>query len=295
MDEEPYNLATYLALRTAARLGTRATFFTWQNLYRRYPPPFGAMEQACYAQAPVAIAGSQDAADVLRRKGYRRDIAVIPQVGVDPQQFAPISLPAPSDASARAAPYAVSAAGLQIGYAGGLLREKGVDLLLRACASLPGPWRLLLAGEGQERAALERLGGELRISPRVTFLGRQSSGNMPAFYQALDVLVLPSRTLPNWKEQFGRVLVEAMACAVPVIGSDSGEIPHVIGDGGLIFAEDDADALRCLLHRLANDADERARLGAAGRRRVLAHYTMQSIAAKTLTVYEQLATLDAHP
>ena len=51
----------------------------------------------------------------------------------------------------------------------------------------------------------------------------------------LHALVLPSRTTPRWKEQFGRVLIEAMACGVPPVGSDSGEIPHVIDDAGLVF------------------------------------------------------------
>src|SRR5215203_3035108 len=89
MDEEPYNLATWLALRAAAQQGVRPTFFTWQNLYRHYPPPFASMERANYARAAVAIAGNQDAADVLRHKGYGGEIAVIPQFGVDPQVFAP--------------------------------------------------------------------------------------------------------------------------------------------------------------------------------------------------------------
>ena len=70
------------------------------------------------------------------------------------------------------------------------------------------------------------------------------STEVPAVLRALDVLVLPSLTTPSWKEQFGRVLQEAMACAIPVVGSDSGEIPHVIGDAGLVTPEGDAAALR---------------------------------------------------
>ena len=137
-------------------------------------------------------------------------------------------------------------------------------------------------------AISQALAAQLGIAERVTFLGRQGSGEMARFYHALDVLVLPSRTLPNWKEQFGRVLIEAMACAVPVIGSTSGEIPHVIGDAGLLFPEGDVDALRACLRMLAADPAERARLGEAGRRRVLAHYTMRQIAERTLEVYKRL-------
>ena len=120
----------------------------------------------------------------------------------------------------------------RIGYAGGLLPEKGVDLLLRACAGLTGAWRLHLAGGGSEETALRRMAGELGVTDQVRFAGRLPSTQMPEFCRQLDAFVLPSRTTPAWKEQFGRVLIEAMACAVPVVGSDSGEIPHVLGDAG---------------------------------------------------------------
>jgi glycosyltransferase involved in cell wall biosynthesis len=91
---------------------------------------------------------------------------------------------------------------------------------------------LTLAGEGDELAALQQLAAMLGVQARVHFAGRIDSSAMPAFYRDLDLFVLPSRTTPAWKEQFGRVLIEAMACGVPVIGSDSGEIPHVIGAPG---------------------------------------------------------------
>ena len=96
MDEEPYNLATFLALRAAAEQAVTPTFFTWQNLHRRYPWPFAQMEQANYQRAPLAIAGNQAAAEVLRGKGYAGEIAVIPQFGVDPVAFAPTQAAAPA-------------------------------------------------------------------------------------------------------------------------------------------------------------------------------------------------------
>jgi glycosyltransferase involved in cell wall biosynthesis len=179
---------------------------------------------------------------------------------------------------------------LAIGYAGGLVPEKGVDLILRACAGLVGDWQLTLAGEGSSRAELERLAAALQIADRMRFAGRIGSDAMPMFYHELDVLVLPSRTRPNWKEQFGRVLVEAMACGVAVIGSDCGEIPQVIGGAGLVFAEEDVVGLREALQRLLDSPEERQRLAAVGRQRVLDHFTMQQIAEQTLMVYRQLVT-----
>jgi glycosyltransferase involved in cell wall biosynthesis len=104
----------------------------------------------------------------------------------------------------------------------------------------------------------------------------------------MDVMVLPSRTTPSWKEQFGRVLIEAMSCAVPVVGSSSGEIPTVLGDAGLIFPEGDVAALRVALRRIMLDATLRAELGARGRQRVLAHYTQAALARSYAEVYRSM-------
>lgn len=276
MDEEPYNVSTWLGLRAAQHVDACPTFFAWQNIYRRYPPPFRWLEQANYQRTPIAIAGNQAAGTVLRRKGYQGEIAVIPQFGVDPEIFCP-------------SPFSRSRAGkLRIGYAGGLLPEKGVDLLLRACAGLRGDWQVQVAGEGGERTRLHQLAIQLQIAERVHWGNRLTSTQMPDFYRTLDVLVLPSRTLPNWKEQFGRVLIEAMACGVTVIGSDSGEIPNVIGAAGLIFPEENEAALRQQLQTLLDEPAERRRWGEAGRQRVLACYTMASVAQQTVAVYQKL-------
>ncbi len=275
VDEEPYNLATWLAVRQAGRVGARVCFFTWQNLLRRYPPPFRWFERDCYRRSDHAIAGNQEAARVLRAKGYIGPISVIPQFGVDPDQFAPGEPPE--------APFTA-------GYAGGLIPEKGVELLIRAMAGVPGEWELRLAGEGPERPRLREMTRTLGIEDRVTFLPRLKSTDMPAFYRGLHVLVLPSQERPNWKEQFGRVLIEAMACEVPVIGSDCGEIPNVIGDAGLLFPQGDEGALREHLMRLQEDVDLRRTLGALGRERVLAHFTHARVAARTAEVYRALAS-----
>ena len=89
MDEEPYNLATWLAVRQGQAVGARCLFFTWQNLVRRFPPPFDHFERASFRRASHAIAGNPTAVEVLRTKGYRGPITVIPQFGVDPSIFSP--------------------------------------------------------------------------------------------------------------------------------------------------------------------------------------------------------------
>jgi glycosyltransferase involved in cell wall biosynthesis len=143
-------------------------------------------------------------------------------------------------------------------------------------------------GDGPERPRLTALADALGIAERVTFLGRLPSAQAPEFYRSLDVLVLPSLSRPNWVEQFGRVLVEAMACEIPVIGSASGEIPTVIGDAGLLFPEGDATLLAERITALAKDPAHRAQLAKLGRARVLAHFTNARITAETVRIYEQM-------
>lgn len=276
MDEEPYNLATWLGIRAAKGVGARSLFFSWQNIERHYPFPFSLLEQHVLRSVDYAIMGNADAVEVWRKKGYEGPCRIIPQFGVNPDLFHP---PAVRDAGR----------GFVIGSAGRrLVREKGIDVLLRAAAELPGIWRLQIAGDGPQRGALERLARQLGIAERIHFDGVIPSAQMPAYLRQLDALVLPSRTLPNWKEQFGRVLVEAMACEVAVVGSDSGEIPNVIGDAGLIFPEDNVHQLSDRLRRLMKKEGVRYELGKAGRKRVLTHFTQSQIASKTVETYREM-------
>ncbi|MCC7446759.1 MAG: glycosyltransferase family 4 protein [Anaerolineae bacterium] len=277
IDEEPYNVATWHALWLARRAGAKSLFFSWQNIRRDYPLPFSIGERWVLHNVDHAIMGTDSAVDVWRAKGYRKPLTVIPQFGVDPTIFAP--------AERRPA-----GRGFVFGYVGRLVPEKGVDLLIRALARIKGVWRLEIIGQGPERDNLQRLAASLNLSQQIAFTGQVPSTRMPAFYRELDALVIPSRTLPNWKEQFGRVIIEAMACGVPVIGSDSGAIPDVIGDSGLIFPEDDVVALVDRLQSLVQDEALCHQLAACGRTRVLATFTHAQVAAQTVEVYRAMCS-----
>lgn len=275
IDEEPYNLATWLALRAADRVGARALFFTWQNLRRSYPPPFRWLETDIYRRAAGAIAGNHAAADVLATKGYNGPLAVIPQFGVDPDLYTP---------RIRAQP----GRPFTIGYAGRLVEEKGLFVLADALVRLGGDWCMRFYGDGPLRNALQTQFEELGLATRVSWQTRIPSREMPAVYADLDVVVLPSLTRPNWAEQFGRVLIEAMACETPVVASDSGEIPHVVGDAGLVVPEGDATALAGALARLRDDPELGDYLRRRGRQRVLASYTQAQVARETVAFYRRL-------
>jgi glycosyltransferase involved in cell wall biosynthesis len=147
---------------------------------------------------------------------------------------------------------------------------------------------LWLIGDGPFRAALEALGRDLRIEALVRWIPPVASERMPEILAQVDVVVLPSRTTPMWKEQFGRVLVEAMACKVPVIGSDSGAIPEVVGDAGLIFPEGDAAALAGCLRQLAESPDVRWELAERGYRRAVNLYSQEYVARATTVYYRKM-------
>jgi len=276
MDEEPYNLATWLGVRQARGVGAKTLFFSWQNIARQYPFPFRLIEQQVLQQVDYAIMGNAAAVNVWRDKGYQRPYRVIPQFGVNPDLFTP---PVHRDEMRT---FTIGSTSRR------LVPEKGIDLLLRAASGLPGIWRVHIAGDGPSRRKLQALAAELQIQDRVAFDGVIPSADMPAYLRQLDVVAVPSRTLPNWKEQFGRVIIEAMAAGVPVIGSDSGEIPHVISNAGFIIPEDDVAALHQHLLILMQSPAKRLELGQAGRKRVLAQYTQEQVAAQTVAVYREM-------
>ena len=276
MDEEPYNLATLQGYALAKRHGARAMFFTWQNLLRRYPPPISWLERLIYRLSSGAIAGNAEAVDVLRRKGYCGRTWVIPQFGVDPELFTPDAAPRPDDR-----PFTV-------GFVGRLRERKGAHLLVEAVAQLRDDTRFELLAWGQEEQRIRALASQLGISDRVAFHPAVPSDQVPEFLRRLDVVVMPSIEIESWKEQFGRVLVEGMACGVNVVGSDSGEIAHVIGDAGLVFPPGDSVALAESLRRLRDDAVLRAALRERGIERVREPYTQQAIADQTVAAYREV-------
>lgn len=276
IDEEPYNLSAWQAFFHARRLKAKTVVFSWQNLLREYPAPFRWGEGRILKKVDHLLTGTQTAADVWRAKGYKGPVTVLPQFGTDTNLFKP-----PGDVLARRE-------GFTIGFLGRLVEEKGVQVLLQAAARLHGDWNLRLLGTGPYESDLIKRSKDLGIRDRVAFDGWLPSTQITGYYHKLDVLVIPSLTRPNWKEQFGRVIVEAMASGVPVIGSDSGAIPGVIGDAGLISPEGDVDALAEALQTLQSDFSLRAHFSLLGRERAERHFTHAQIANETVTVYRSL-------
>jgi glycosyltransferase involved in cell wall biosynthesis len=275
VDEEPYSLCARQALAIARRLGCKLIFATKENLSRRFPPPFAQMQQRVLRESAHAIVVTGECERVLRGKGYSSPITEIPH-GIDPGLFSP--------ASGEPMRRSLGLHGPVVGYVGRLAECKGVLDLLKAAeiAQRTGatPFELLLVGDGPLRHRIPELARVQGLADRVTIASRILHDAIPSYLNAMDLLVLPSHTTPRWKEQFGRVVVEALACGVPVIGSSSGHIPDLVADtgGGLVFPEKDCEALAGQIEALLAAPTLAREYGQRGRRRVLEAYTWEAAA-----------------
>jgi glycosyltransferase involved in cell wall biosynthesis len=256
IEEESFSLSGLQWGTALSRLGIPFGLQADENLDRRLPLPVRFSRSWLLRRAAFVAARSPAAADLVRRWGAAGIVAIVPHAIPDWDS------PPPRDGR----PFT-------IGFAGRLVPEKGVGDLIAAAERVGGPVRVMLAGNGPMRETLQtaaRPGVEVVV--RTDF----SHDTMPAAYAEMDLLVLPSRTTPTWSEQFGRVLAEALLCGVPVVGSDSGEIPWVIEAtaGGRVFPEGDVDALARVLCDLRDHPDLRAQLAERGRAAVRRHFTL---------------------
>jgi glycosyltransferase involved in cell wall biosynthesis len=253
-----------------------------QNIHHHYPPPFNWFERRAFRRVAAAYGCSETVCEVLRAKGFAKPAPVVP-FGVDTEAFRP-----------RADGGEAINRQLTIGYIGRMLPGKGLNVLADALAEIKDEaWQLLVVGDGSEREAFEQQLRATGLGDRSEFTGAISFARVPEYFQRLDVMVIPTETTKRIREQFGRVIVEAMASGVPVIGSTCGAIPEVIGDAGLICPEGDAAALAAALRRMLLDEDLRRRLARAGLDRVK-QYSWERVAEKTYELFRQVLN-DARP
>lgn len=294
--------AQTITLNRLLGLGAKNVFFTWWNLPYQLKFPISALEAYNLRHTHGLVVGNQDGADILRdrptgpafgQRNYRGPYRVMPQLGVDETRFRPqpqlelaASLDIPSDA-------------FVVGYCGRFVVEKGLLTLCDALATLrylPQPWVWLLAGRGELRDAIQAQADLAGIGDRLRWATDIPHDQVPNYINLMHTLVLPSETTDKfktltakgWKEQFGHVLIEAMACAVPVIGSDSGEIPNVIDQAGLVFPEGNAPALADHLRLLMENLTRRQELAEAGYHRAMSYYTNRALAKQLMGFYEEL-------
>jgi glycosyltransferase involved in cell wall biosynthesis len=275
-EEEPDSLPA-LQIVVARRLfapQARLLLNTWQNVDRPLKAHVRVIRRVALRASDGIVCANREARRILQQQGYAKPLIVLPAIGVDTRVFTPGGL-RPHEQ-------------FTIAFAGRLVPEKGLTILIDAVeqlirSAIKQSVRLLIIGAGPHRAEIEHYAEKL--GDIVQFTPPLPPAQVAQQFHKIDVLVLPSRTTPVWKEQFGRVLTEAMACQVPVIGSDSGAIPEVIGDAGLIFPEGDAAVLAQCLRQLFDSPDLRRDLAQRGYQRVMANYTQEQIAQRTADVY----------
>ena len=275
--EEPFSLATaeVLLLRALHRNRAPVVLYTAQNLRKRYPIPFRWLERHALRAASGISACNSDAATIASEKGFAGRARVIP-LGVDLEEFSP--RPAVTHSSQ-------IGTDITVGYIGRLVPEKGIDLLLHALRVDPR-LRLRIAGSGPLAESLPERASHIGVADRVDVVGPVAPGAVASFYRSLDVVAVPSLTTAQWTEQFGRVAIEAMACGVPVVSSDAGALPDVVGGAGIVVPQNDALALAAAL---ASAGGERSlELRAAGYIRAQA-CTWDAVAGDYVSLYRSVA------
>ncbi len=285
MHHEPYAASTGQVCLANSRQETPAAFgfYSAQNIFKKYPPPFSWIERFVHRSSQFCFPVSTTVAEVLAAKQTRARSEVCP-LPVDPSVCFPRTskeaiLPRETDE-------------IVIGYVGRLVESKGLATLAAALATLGDlRWKLHVLGTGEFQPDFKKLLMQAHIADRVIFHGFIPHLQTPDYLAAFDLLVVPSETRPNWKEQFGRVIVEAMACGTPVVGSDSGEIPVLLraSKGGLVFRERDSRALADAIRTLSGQPALRQEMAEHGANWVAANATLEVVARRMAQTLEAAA------
>lgn len=270
-------------------------FHSWQNILfdsKNFPQPNRflyqfdtVLERFIYRHADAAVARNHEVVTVLQQRGFRGPIAEIPW-GIDTEKFQPTVAPEIRQK--------YNLKGTVIGFVGRMVPEKGIldlleaFLLLNEHGASEEPLTLCLVGDGPLSSEIRTRIQHSSLKESICLIPEIPSAEVAKLLGAFDIFVFPSRTTSGWKEQFGRALVEAMSTQIAVIGSDSGAIPDVIGDAGLIFPEGQIDILSRKIRTLVQNPQQRKQLGIQARKRIQENYTWNRFAEKTRNLFWQL-------
>ncbi|HKY04074.1 MAG TPA: glycosyltransferase family 4 protein [Blastocatellia bacterium] len=281
--EEPYILAGGQVARWTSRQ-SKLIFATFQNISKQYPPPFNLIERYSISRASGWIAFGNTVEEALvERRGYSAIRRRVIPPGVDLARFYP-----DAEARERIRRELGWGAGKEavIGYLGRFVPEKGLSVLTGALDRIGRPWRALFVGEGPLEHSLRDWAA--RYPERVRVVTGVKHAEVPQYLNAMDVLCAPSQTTRRWREQLGRMLIEAFACGVAVICSRSGEIPNVVGDAGLVIGEKDEAEWAASIDRLIEDTALRSDLAGRGLEHARARYAWPVVARKHLDFFDEI-------
>lgn len=280
LDEEPGSLVALQGLIWAKLTGAKLCFRSCENIYRFGRFPLNLIEKIVLKNSKHAVCMNPQVELVLKKKNFAGITKTI-GLGLDKKDFFK------KDSFVLRKKLGLN--GFVIGFAGRLSEEKNVELLLRATAGLNFEYTLLIDNyfEGNYRQRLDAVAKELGVNKNIVYFDANFA-EIADYINCMDVLVLPSKTTPRWMEQFGRVLIEAMACEVPVIGSNSGSIPWVIGDAGLIFDERSKKELAQKIDLIHSDKKLRKQLVEKGVKRVEGNFLNNILAKEFFDFFMQM-------
>ncbi len=288
---EPWYLHTAWIQLACEALSIPHVYFTWENLLhvpRRQIQR--TTEKVLETRVEGVIAGSETAANRIRNRGFSGNVTVAPETGVNTDMFAPAREP-PAELTTE---FGISDDSDIVLYAGRLTSEKGIDDILDAAPQVSenvNSAHFLLLGDGPLIGHIrERIENESLCDFVTLITERQPYNQMPNIHALASVFVYPSRTTEEWVEQFGYSAAEAMSTGVPVITTDSGSLPYVVGDGGIICPENAPDSLAENITALLRDDDRRERLGERARSRVVSEFSLESVAASHIQALEEVVT-----
>jgi glycosyltransferase involved in cell wall biosynthesis len=279
VEEEIFSLCAFEVAFWAKLFRKPMVVFGWENQLRSLPFFRRWVRNFVMGATNLYLAGNQDGAEVMRNWNFQGEIDVMPQMGVDTELFTPLVRKSSQDHQ------------INIGFLGRLVPEKGLDILFTAVSQLQQQnldFQVTLCGSGTSEADLRQKAAILQINERLIWRGAVRHEAAPVELGQFDVLVLPSRSIATWKEQFGHVIIEAMAMGIPVVGSSCGEIPHVIAREDLVFSEGDPVALAKILKQLICDRNSREEMGNYGIERVKQNYSHERIAQRLVEQWQKL-------
>jgi phosphatidylinositol alpha-1,6-mannosyltransferase len=280
--EEPYVLAGGQAAYWTPRQ-SRLVFWTGQTRVKNYPPPFDQVERYCFSRCAGWLSRGQLGIDAMLKKGHGNRPFDAIGLGVDLDVFFP---------NRKAGLEVIRRLGWSndcapiVGYIGRFVEQKGLRTMISTLDRVSTPWRAIFLGRGPMQAEIESWASHHR--DRVRIVTAVSHESVPEYLNAFDILCAPSRTTPGWREIFGRMVIEAFACKVAVISSDSGELPNVVGDAGMIVPEDDLPGWTSALCELLESPSLREDLAQRGLDRVRRHFSWAAIARKHLDFFERV-------
>lgn len=286
--EEPYIVSGFQISRLLKKRGIPYAIFTCQNILKKYPFPFSAMDKSVLSGAEFVFPCGRLVADCLEQKGFPVRADVASGFFVDVERFQP----PPLERVQTIKKQLVLEDAFTIGYLGRFNVDKGCEVFMRTLEALPQTltWKALMVGGGvlepQVRSWIEKNGWQNKV-----FLHSVTHDQVPDLLAGMDVLVCPSQTMPHWQEQFGRMLVEAMAMGVPVVGSRSGEIPYVLADAGKLADPRDTEGFAREITRVATDPQLHLQMRQKGLQRAALYSTTHMAGAVEQNILAALANL----